>query len=56
MANEKITYPKLLACERKIAPSDGIFYGCDWENRYDPAKRVPLTATSLGRTMSSKTA
>lgn len=43
MANEKITYPKLLACERKIAPSDGIFYGCDWENRYDPAKRVPLT-------------
>lgn len=32
---EKVDYPKLLSFERRIAPSDGIFFGCRWDSRND---------------------
>lgn len=42
MAKKKLGYPSTLACERKIAPSDGVFYAANWEERKDPKKRMSL--------------
>lgn len=39
----KNTYPSVLSCERKISPSDGLLYGCNWEDRDDVTKRTKLT-------------
>ena len=42
MAKKKLEYPSTLACERKIAPSDGVFYAASWEERKNPDNRIPL--------------
>lgn len=50
-----INYPKVLAFERKIAPSDGYMSGTTWEKRYDtePASYLHLSEKTVRGTISN---
>ena len=46
--------PTVLACEKKLVPSDGRFYGTNWEDRYDYAAPIGLIEKSVRGTVSNR--
>lgn len=53
MANET-KYPALLSCERKLSPSDGLFFACKWENRADgTCVKLEIKEKSIRSTISN---
>jgi CRISPR-associated protein Csy3 len=43
MPNNSLKTASVLAFERKLDPSDAQFYSCNWDERKDSSKQVPIT-------------
>lgn len=46
--------PTVLACEKKLVPSDGRFYGTIWEERYENVIPIGLIEKSVRGTVSNR--
>lgn len=46
--------PTVLACEKKLVPSDGRFYGTNWEERFEKAMPLELIEKSVRGTVSNR--
>lgn len=53
MAKAK-SIPSVLAFEKKLAPSDGLFYGCQWGDRGQIGQRLKLQEKSVRGTISNR--
>ncbi|AEC02367.1 type I-F CRISPR-associated protein Csy3 [Parasphaerochaeta coccoides] len=51
--NEKKVMPTVLAFEKKIVPSAGLFYGVNWENRTEEAMPLILNEKTVRGTISN---
>lgn len=46
--------PTVLACEKKLVPSDGLFYGTTWDDRYGNEVPLKLIEKSVRGTVSNR--
>lgn len=54
MAKKDSVLASVLAFEKKLVPSDGYFYGTNWEQRTDIAEPIHLTEKSVRGTISNR--
>lgn len=54
MAKSKKGIPSVLAFEKKLAPSDGLFHGCRWDGRHGECQPLRLQEKSVRGTISNR--
>lgn len=54
MAKKTSNFPTVLAFEKKLVPSDGYFYGTNWERRFETAIPLNVCEKSVRGTISNR--